>query len=130
MTEILSLITLFMVDDEMIEFFISTDIVKHIKKMLVDDIGQSQSTKMNIIIILKSIFDHKPYAFSKQLKIELLVFLLRNYARETDSMFKSDLIGVLIAIYESRHFRELISEKEVKNFFKGKIGFGRVEEED
>lgn len=78
---------------------------------------------MNIIIILKSLFEFKPYAFSKTLKINLLVFLLRNYARETDNNFKTDLIGLLLVIYQNKDFRDLLSDREVKLFLMKKIKF-------
>ena len=114
MEELLNMVTLFMVDDEMIEYFISTSIIKYLEKMISKESITKKSSIMNIIIIMKSLFEFKPYAFSKTLKIDLLSFLLRNYARENDSNFKNDLIGMLIQIYQNNDFRTLLSDREVK----------------
>ena len=131
MPELLNMITLFMVDDVMIDLFVSSDIVSILEGMMETKTSKlltSKGTVMNILVILKAMFDHKPYAFSKRLKVNFLVFLLKNYAHQNESVFKNDLIGLLITVYESKDFRELLVDPDVLKELKYRTDITQLED--
>lgn len=110
---ILKILVLFIVDDELIDFFFNNNLPHIILKKVENYSELTHSIIINTILICKTTIELKPYAFSKYIKVDLLAFLLVNYSRSTNSIFKSDLINLLIRIYQNKDFRQLILETEV-----------------
>lgn len=104
------MVALFMIDEDLVDYFINAYILKYLQQMMkvgkpynkgegsekqssilgsknsifsvpnIKNYAQDHSYIMNIIIIVINLFEYKSYAFTKQLKIDYLAFLLTHYS--------------------------------------------------
>lgn len=156
--ELLSMVAMFMIDEELVEYFMSSNLLQYMETMLqvgkkymrgdgedskvsltgskhsifsignVENYARDPSYVMNIIIIVINLFEHKSYAFTKQLKIDYLAFLLSHYSQSNDAKFKKDLINLLILIYKNKEFRDLMSDREVISELKYRTEISQLED--
>ena len=110
---ILKIMVLFIADDDMVTFFLNSNVGQKIVDVVSEIPSPSKSCIINSLLIQKAVIELKPYAFTKTVKIDLLSLLLEQYAKSTDAGFKSDLISILISIYQNPDFRDLMSHQEV-----------------
>lgn len=156
--ELLSMVALFMIDEDLVDYFINADILKYLQQMMkvgkpynkgegsekqssilgsknsifsvpnIKNYAQDHSYIMNIIIIVINLFEYKSYAFTKQLKIDYLAFLLTHYSQSNDAKFKKDLINLLILVYKNKDFRDLITDRDVINELKYRSEISQLED--
>lgn len=83
---------------------------------------------MNLLVVMINLFDHKPYAITKQVKIDFISYLLTHYNLSNDAKFKRDLINILITVYNRSEFRDLISDRKVVSHLRSETEIDRIED--
>lgn len=93
-----------------------------------DDYQYDYSYVMNLLAVMLNIFDHKPYAITKQMKIDFITYLLTHYSISNDAKFKRDLINVLIMVYNKKEFRDMISDRKVISYLRSETEIDRIDD--
>lgn len=110
--EVLNMLSLFTVDDEVIEFFLDNSLATDIYQLIRGDKLVESSTIINVITLMIHFFRIKSYSFSKAMKMDFLAFLFKNYERTDDAEFKADLVVLMLEVYEMKEFRKMLKDEE------------------
>ena len=111
--EVLNMLSLFVVDDTIIEYFLTANVASELFFFMKEDRLDDKGSVINAVTIMTHMLRLKSYSFSKNLKLDFLVFLLRNYEKTEEEEFKNDLLKLLASIYEIKEFRKLMNDEEV-----------------
>ena len=111
--EVLSMLSLFVVDDDIVEYFLNTGLANELLFFIKDDRLDNQTSVINLTTVLIHLLRLKSYGFSKSLKLDFLVFLLRNYERAEEEDYKFDLLDLLRQMYSIKEFKKMLHDEEV-----------------
>lgn len=111
--EVLNMLSLFVIDDAIVEYFLNANVASEIFFFIKEDRLDDKGSVINAVTIMTHMLRLKSYSFSKSLKLDFLVFLLKNYEKTEEEEFKADLIELLSSIYEIKEFRKLFHDEEV-----------------
>ena len=110
--EVLSMLSLFVVDDEIVEFFLSSSVPMDLLAIMKEDRVEDKGAVVNLITVLLHMFRLKSYAFSKILKMDFLVYLFRHYERANEEVFKNDLLHLSRQVYDIKEFKKMLHDEE------------------
>lgn len=111
--EVLSMLSLFIVDDEIVDYFLKSNLSSDLFFLMKDERLDSKAAVVNLITVQIHLFRLKSYAFSKNSKLDFLVFVLRQYEKSDDEEFKDDVVKLLGALYEINEFKKLLNDEEI-----------------
>lgn len=111
--ETLNMLSLFLVDDVILEYFLNSNLGSEIFFFMKEDRLEDQSSIINSVTILGCLFKLKSYVFSKPLKVDFLAFILKHYETAQEETFKNDLLQMLVTVYEIKEFKKLLHDEEV-----------------
>lgn len=122
------MLSLFVVDDDIVEFFLNTNISSDLFFYMKEDRVDRRAGVINLITIMIHLFRLKSYAFSKSLKVDFLVFVFKQYERTEAEDFKIDLLQLLCSLYQIKEFRKLLNDEEVLIELKYRTDIVEIEE--
>ena len=126
--EVLSMLSLFVIDDSIVEFFINANVASDLFFYLKEDRIDKKAGVINMVTIMIHLFRMKSYAFSKSLKIDFLVFVFKHYEKAEEEEFKSDLLQLLCSLYQIKEFKKLLHDEEVLIEIKYRTDIVEIEE--
>ena len=126
--EVLNMLSLFTVDDEVIEFFLDNSLATDIYQLIRGDKLVESSTIINVITLMIHFFRIKSYSFSKAMKMDFLAFLFKNYERTDDAEFKADLVVLMLEVYEMKEFRKMLKDEEILTELKFKTEITQLDD--
>lgn len=126
--EVMAMLSLFVVDDDIIDFFLNANIASDLFFYMKEDRVDRRAGVINLITIMIHLFRLKSYAFSKSLKVDFLVFVFKQYERAEAEDFKIDLLQLLCSLYQIKEFRKLLNDEEVLIELKYRTDIVEIEE--
>ena len=126
--EVLSMLSLFIVDDEIVDYFLKSNLSSDLFFLMKDERLDSKAAVVNLITVQIHLFRLKSYAFSKNSKLDFLVFVLRQYEKSEDEEFKQDVVKLLGALYEISEFKKLLNDEEIVIEVKYRTEINELEE--
>lgn len=126
--EVLSMLSLFVIDDSIVEYFLSANLASDLFFYLKEDRIDKKSGVVNLVTIMIHLFRLKSYSFSKSLKIDFLVFVFRHYEKTEEEEFKTDLLQLLCSVYQIKEFKKLLHDEEVLIELKYRTDIVEIEE--
>lgn len=112
-SNVLAIFALMMVDDDLVSYIYSTDVLNCILRLIKQDSISNNGDIMSTATVCKSLIEYKPYAHPEKVKIDFLAFLLKKYSNSDNPIFKEDMIGMLLDIYNEQCFKELFIKTEI-----------------
>lgn len=126
--EVLSMMSLFVIDDSIVEFFLNANLASDLFFYLKEERIDKKAGVINLITIMTYIFRMKSYAFSKSLKIDFLVFVFKHYEKTEEEEFKTDVLQLLCSLYQIKEFKKLLHDEEVLIELKYRTDIVEIEE--
>lgn len=126
--EVMNMLSLFVVDDDILEFFLNVNIASDLFFYMKEDRIDRKAGVVNLITIMIHLFRLKSYAFSRTLKIDFMVFVFKQYEKTEDEEFKTDLLQLLSTLYQIKEFRKLLNDEEVLIELKYRTDIVEIEE--
>lgn len=111
--EVLNMLSLFVIDDAIVEYFLNANVASELFFFIKEDRLDDKGSVINAVTIMTHMLRLKSYSFSKSLKLDFLVFLLKHYEKTEEEEFKADLIELLSTVYEIKEFKKLFGDAEV-----------------
>lgn len=126
--EVMSMLSLFVVDDSIVEYFLSANIANDLFFYMKEDRIERKAGVVNLITIMTHLFRLKSYSFSKSLKVDFLVFVFKQYEKTEDEDYKTDILQLLCSLYNIKEFKKLLNDEEVLIELKYRTDIVEIEE--
>lgn len=126
--EVLSMLSLFVIDDSIVEFFLNANLAGDLFFYLKEERIEKKAGVINLVTIMTYLFRMKSYSFSKSLKIDFLVFVFKHYEKTEEEEFKTDLLQLLCSLYQIKEFKKLLHDEEVLIELKYRTDIVEIEE--